>query len=362
MRRRMLMSLGTFIVGGAALGSCAEAGQVRGATGSDGDSAVTVSAAVPPLSGDLIAHDPALLLDDGGAPLAVFSTGDPTIAGGAVLVRVSEDKGSTWSDRQGAWRLSDEPDWTHEAVPGLTNYWAPDVQRVGDEVRLYYSASTFGSARSAIGLMVNDGFDPAHPDEGWRDRGLVLASTGAEGYNAIDPSVLTDSDGRTWMAFGSFWGGIYAVELGEDGLRVDPQAEPIHLVDLGTTLNDVEGAALSEHDGTYYLYASVGSCCRGTDSTYRIIVGRSDSVVGPYEDREGVPLLEGGGTVLLETAPPAYGPGGEAVSGEWMVHHFYDGDNGGAPTLVLRRIAWDNGWPVLRSAAERADASPSAAG
>nr|WP_283251302.1 MULTISPECIES: arabinan endo-1,5-alpha-L-arabinosidase [unclassified Actinomyces] len=289
--------------------------------------------------------------------MAVFSTGDPAIAGGAVLVRVSEDGGTTWGRRQGAWSFSDEPGWTHETVPGLTSYWAPDVVRVGDEVRLYYSASTFGSSRSAIGLMVNTAFDPADPSSGWQDRGPVLTSGDGEDYNAIDPSVITDAEGRTWMAFGSFWGGVFAVELGEDGLRLDPQAPPVLLADRGTDRNDVEGAALARHDGAYYLFLSFGTCCQGTGSTYEIAVGRSQSVTGPYADRDGVPLTQGGGTILLSTAGSAVGPGGESVAGDWLVHHYYDADAGGLPTLSLRRMAWEEGWPVLTSDEEQRDAT-----
>ncbi|WP_158247681.1 arabinan endo-1,5-alpha-L-arabinosidase [Actinomyces qiguomingii] len=342
MRRRSLLAAGVVLASHAALGG------IGGCSAPEGDAAAPGPAAFrPTLTGDLTAHDPALLLDEHGLPLAVFSTGDPALAGGAVLVSLSHDGGTTWGDRIGAWHLGDEPTWTHDAVPGLTNYWAPDVVRLDSEIRLYYAVSTFGSSRSAIGLMANASFDPSQPQAGWEDRGVVLTSGDGEGYNAIDPSVLTDADGRTWMAFGSFWDGIFAVELGQDGLRADPAAAPVHLADRGTALNDVEGAALARHNGWYYLYVSFGTCCRGTGSTYQTAVGRSKTITGPYVDRAGVGLLEGGGTVVLSSRGSMIGPGGGAVAGDWLVHHYYDAENGGAPTLALRRLAWDDDWPVL---------------
>ncbi|MDU0348716.1 arabinan endo-1,5-alpha-L-arabinosidase [Actinomyces sp. MRS3W] len=347
MKRRSLLGLGGLVASQTLLAATSGCAALDDRVAENGP-----SAQVPALAGDLLAHDPALLLDEKGQPLAVFSTGDASIAGGAILVRVSADGGTTWGRRNGAWSLADEPAWTHEAVPGLTNYWAPDVQRVGDEIRLYYAVSTFGSARSAIGLMANSSFDPAAPQVGWEDRGMVMSSGDGENYNAIDPSVLTDAEGRTWMAFGSFWKGIFAVELGEDGLRADPEAPPIHLADRGTALNDVEGAALTRHGDHYYLYLSFGTCCQGTESTYETAVGRAETITGPYLDRSGVPLLEGGGTVLLGSQGSMIGPGGGAVAGDWLVHHYYDADNGGAPTLALRKIAWDDDWPVLLSSEE----------
>ncbi len=41
------------------------------------------------------------------------------------------------------------------------------------------------------------------------------------------------------------------------------------------------------------------TCCSGTSSTCRIIVGRSTSPTGPYLDRGGINLSNGGGTILL---------------------------------------------------------------
>jgi arabinan endo-1,5-alpha-L-arabinosidase len=112
----------------------------------------------------------------------------------------------------------------------------------------------------------------------------------------------------------------------------------------------VEAPYLVRHEEHYYLFTSWDSCCRGADSTYKIAVGRSTSLQGPYLDRDGKPLLDGGGTILLETQEDHVGPGGQSVFGDTLAYHYYDGGNEASPylpTLGLERIRWVDGWPEL---------------
>ncbi len=114
----------------------------------------------------------------------------------------------------------------------------------------------------------------------------------------------------------------------------------------------VEGPYIISHGGYYYLFVSFGFCCRGTDSTYRIVVGRSDSPTGPYLDRNGTPMLAGGGTEILASHGAVIGPGGQSVlrdsDGELLVYHYYDGNAGGAPRPGLNLLGWDEqGWPYV---------------
>ena len=92
-------------------------------------------------------------------------------------------------------------------------------------------------------------------------------------------------------------------------------------------------------DGYYYLFVSFDACCKGTASTYKIMVGRSEDVTGPYQDQCGRPLTDGGGTLILAGYRHIRGPGHNAVlmDGErsWIVHHFYDANSDGVPTLQI---------------------------
>ena len=161
--------------------------------------------------------------------------------------------------------------------------------------------------------------------------------------------MILDEDGDPWMAFGSFWSGIRMVALAwPDGKRADG-AEPLRLADRGVPPNAIEAPYIVLHDGEYFLFVSFDSCCRGLQSTYRVMVGRADEVTGPYLDRDGVPLLEGGGTSVLEGDGGVHiGPGGQSAADGTLAVHFYDGSQGGAFQLALLPLGWDaEGWPIV---------------
>jgi arabinan endo-1,5-alpha-L-arabinosidase len=297
------------------------------------------------LSGDLAAHDPALVAGGPGQPWYVFATGS-TAGDGNIQIRRSAD-GHEWEYLGEVWPK--KPDWLVKTIPGVQNLWAPELVKHGDTWYLYYAASTFGSNHSVIGLATNTTLDPQAPGYEWVDKGPVLESQLSDDFNAIDPATIEDSHGTPWMAFGSFWSGIRMVQLAwPDGMLADPSAVPLRLADRGSPPNAIEAAYIVKHDNYFYLFASRDLCCRGVDSTYNIVVGRSSKVMGPYVDKAGVPMLENGGTQLLATAGREIGPGGQTVSNGYLAYHFYDGDQAGAFQLAIRVLDWDSaGWPVL---------------
>ncbi|KRE29114.1 arabinan endo-1 5-alpha-L-arabinosidase [Agromyces sp. Soil535] len=294
------------------------------------------------LTGDLAAHDPALARD--GDTWYVYSTGNGTVADGNIQVRSSDD-GVTWRYDGEVWQ--EKPGWLRESVPGVDNLWAPELVEHDGIWYLYYSASTFGKNSSVIALATNTTVDPDDPEYAWVDRGPVVTSSSGDDFNAIDPGVAVDAEGTPWMSFGSFWSGIRMVELDwPSGLRAD-DGEPLRLADRGVPPNAIEAPYLVEHDGEWFLFVSLDSCCRGTDSTYRVAVGRSNAPTGPFVDRDGVPLLEGGGTVLLESEGSRIGPGGQSIADGMMALHYYDANLRGAFQQALLPLRWDgDGWPV----------------
>ena len=193
-----------WLVAAAALAVLPGSGAAVATTGGAGDHGAVV---VPALSGDLRAHDPALIRATGRDDRAwyVFSTGDPAVANGTVQIRRALDGrrfeliGTVFTDL---------PAWLRSAVPGVSNIWAPDVTYHAGSYYLYYSGSTFGSNRSVIGLATNTTLDPADPDYRWVDQGQIFASTPADDFNAIDPGLVQAPDGTPYLAFGSFWSGI----------------------------------------------------------------------------------------------------------------------------------------------------------
>jgi arabinan endo-1,5-alpha-L-arabinosidase len=238
------------------------------------------------------------------------------------------------------------PDWVPEQL-GVTpgDAWAPDISYSHGEYRLYYAASQFATNNSVIGLATARRLG-AHTH--WVDRGMVLRTTpGEDDFNAIDPDVITDRDGSQWLALGSFWSGIKLRRLDpETGM---PSTSDTVLRALATRPDPgaVEGPSIVRRGRFYYLFASFDFCCRGVNSDYRLMVGRATDVRGPYVDRRGVPMLQGGGTELLRGYDEFAGPGGADVYGDLLVHHYYDTTDAETPKLSVRRIRWRDGWPTL---------------
>jgi arabinan endo-1,5-alpha-L-arabinosidase len=158
---------------------------------------------------------------------------------------------------------------------------------------------------------------------------------------------IVDHEGSAWLAFGSFWSGLKLIPLELDGTRKGTE-----LYALATRANTaIEAPYLVHRDGFYYLFESVDLCCRGANSTYKTAVGRAADITGPYLDRDGQPLLAGGGTILVTGGTRWRGPGHNAVlrtsSGDYNVYHSYDAQAGGAPTLRIALLTWStDGWPT----------------
>ncbi len=297
-------------------------------------------------------HDPAILKD--GNTYYLFATGAVADREGLLATRTSTDL-TTWTFRGPAYTAL--PAWATAAVPGTSGIWAPDIVKRGSEYRLYYSVSTFGSNRSAIGLTTNSALSLNSPAAGWTDKGAVIQSTSADTFNAIDPAVFTDAEGREWMAFGSFFAGIKLIRLDPaTGLRL--ASEPtIHSLATRPAPGAVEAPFVVRHGDYYYLFASFDSCCQGANSTYNTVVGRSRTVTGPYLDKAGRSMLDGGGSAVLASAQGTgaryVGRGHVAIlqdtAGDHIVYHAYDTQRNGAPTLQIQRLTWDaDGWPVAQ--------------
>lgn len=286
------------------------------------------------LSGNLGTHDPALIEQDG--TFYLWHTG-PRLPGKRTSDLMRWDAApAAFEDRN--------PAWIAREVPGASDLWAPDVSRFGGQYHLYYSASTFGSNASCIGHATRSTL----AEGTWNDQGSVLCSNHGtkDDFNAIDPNVVVDAAGTPWLFFGSFWSGIKAVELDASGKR---KGNAIHAV-ASRGGGAIEGPFVVRRCGYYYLFVSFDKCCSGVDSTYNIRVGRSEQVLGPYVDRDGKAMLEGGGTLVLAGKGRYHGPGHNAVifSGDraYNVYHAYDGENGGNPVLRVAELVWDTeGWP-----------------
>ncbi len=249
-----------------------------------------------------------------------------------------------------------------ESVPAYKGHtWAPDIIKVGDKWYLYFSCSTFGKNISAIGVATNKTLNPQSPDYKWEDLGMVIKSEpGVNDWNAIDPNVIMDEEGNPWLTFGSFWDGIQLVRLDKDMRTpigelktIARRLNPDEVEHLQPTANEnaIEAPFIINKDGYYYLFASHDYCCKGLNSNYKVVVGRSKNVEGPYLDKEGKDMADTGGTLLIAETVNYSGVGHCSVynfDGKWrFAAHGYDKSKNGASKLVLRDIIWEDGWPRL---------------
>jgi arabinan endo-1,5-alpha-L-arabinosidase len=291
-------------------------------------------------------HDPVIARE--GDTYYVFSTGS------RIIVICSPDL-LTWEFCGRVFAAN--PAWTREVNPNLADIWAPDISYFNGRWHLYYAVSTFGTQDSAIGLATNATLDPDSPDYAWEDQGVVLRSRPGDAWNAIDPNLVLDEDGEPWLAWGSFWSGIWLRRVDPATGLLDEAAEPVHLANRTTGPDNtaaIEAPFLVRRGDKWYLFVSFDQCCQGRASTYNVRVGRSDSLAGPYVDRDGVSLLEGGGTLVLAAYDHWAGPGHNGMLVEdgvyWMVYHAYDARQNGIPQLHIESLAWDaEGWPSLPS-------------
>lgn len=292
-------------------------------------------------------HDPVIIKD--GDAYYCFATH------GGIYIRKSTDL-LEWKRPfpPSVFAPTNAPDWSQQLVPASNNdIWAPDVSYFNDKFHIYYSVSTFGKNRSAIGLVTNKTLDSESDDYEWIDEGLVIDSNTSDNFNAIDPNLIIDVDGVPWLAFGSFWTGIKMRRLDYETGKLTKEDEKLYSLARRTVnYGAVEAPFIIRKSDFYYLFASFDFCCRGADSTYHVRVGRSEAVTGPYVDRDGVAMLEGGGTQVTFPTQRWRGPGHNAIlqagDTDYIVHHAYDADHQGIETLRIAPLMWDDeGWPAL---------------
>ena len=331
-------------------------------------------------------HDPVMALGEDGR-YYIFSTGM------GISVMSSSDL-EVWRKEKPVFGREDLQ-WAHDSIKGFRGHvWAPDICRRDGKWWLYYSCSTFGKNRSAIGVATNKTLDPTSSDYKWEDLGPVIVShPHKDKWNAIDPNFITDHEtGEEYLTFGSFWDGIQLVPLQdgriktEGGKQVRPKTIARRIAinraatttvpdgsPSGLTRDDTEAGAPHDHEpgkaadgvkgekpenaieapfiiyneGYYWLFVSWDYCCRGKNSTYRTVYGRSRSITGPYLDMAGKDMAQGGGTLLIGPSDEFYGIGHCSVyrvvrlENEWyFVAHAYDASKNGNAHLFMKKLTF----------------------
>ena len=262
------------------------------------------------------------------------------------------------------------PGWTTDSVPGFGSHvWAPDVIQWHGRWWMAYSCSTFGKNGSAIGLLSSRSLAANL----WKDEGCIVCShdwkvdgegkSSGDNWNAIDPNFVIDDKDNPWLVWGSFWDGIQlarldtTMHLATKPMTIarryspDDQNAAENPTSRFAGRNAIEAPFIFRHGDYYYLFVSWDYCCRGAKSNYRVAVGRSKQVSGPYLDRNGKDMLVGGGTIFLEGDKKEWEAAGHCAAytfdGEDVfICHGYSATHNGAAMLIQRPISWTaDGWP-----------------
>ena len=285
-------------------------------------------------------------------PVSRYSLPDPTVIqaeDGTFYLYATEDIRNTpilhspdlvnWTLIGTAFTRDTRPDF--EPKGGI---WAPDINYINGQYVLFYSMSVWGGEWTC-GIGVATAEKPYGP---FTDRGKLFRSNEIEVQNSIDPFYI-EEDGKKYLFWGSFRG-IYGIELSEDGLSVKPGAQKTQIA--GTAY---EGTYIHKHNGYYYLFASIGSCCEGIKSTYTTVVGRSKKLFGPYVDKQGRPMLGNHHEVVIHKNDSFVGTGhnSEIVTDkngdDWVLYHAVDLSRPGGRKLMLDRVRWRGGWPYVEN-------------
>lgn len=274
-------------------------------------------------------HDPSAIIKGDDNRYYVFSTGD-----GIYGLSSSNPEFTNYREEPTPIDPNNYPSWIDSYVSNFGgNFWAPGIIYMDGYYYLYYSASSFGTSRSVIGVTRT----PSLSNPSWEDQGMVVHSSGGrEAINAIDPAMLRDTDGKIWMSYGSFHGGIGIIEI--DPSTGKTKGSLTHLA--GGNHRDYEAPYIIKNGGYYYLFINRGRCCDLLNSTYSVQVSRSTNVTGPYSGvREFLPAQLGN----------IVGPGHIGYGEGVLSYHYYDGFSNGYPRLFTTTLDFVDGWPVAGS-------------
>jgi arabinan endo-1,5-alpha-L-arabinosidase len=314
--------------------------------------------------------DPAILREhDSATPTwYLFCTSDP-------LSRNERD-GKDWKFHLlPTWRSGDLVHWEFvgDAFAGRPAglaapkafLWAPEPEYFNGRYYLYFTITDVADAHSpepgcdgdtAIGVATSASL--AGP---WQvSPKLVVAprrsGPGCSFHWTLDPKVVATPDGRKFIYYGSYGGGVFVQRLTDDGLAATGAA-----VRVGAS-GRYEGAEVIQHGRYWYLIVSATECCNGPLTGYALFVGRATRPEGPFLDRDGndMAAARAGGTLLLaQNGNRWIGSGHNTMfadaSGQWWtIYHAIDRgdpyfsarDKLTRRVAMLDRIDWVDGWPV----------------
>lgn len=186
-----------------------------------------------------------------------------------------------------------KPMWSRDNT--RSGVWAPDVIFYNNQYYCYYTLGLMGNGanikNSGIGVATSD-----YPYGPWTDHGKLFDGYDCDYRDPIDQCVRQDEDGKLYLFFGSFTG-IYYYPLTENGLSIDSdnlKEDKKLLIGNKNVVSHLnyEAIYICKLRNNYFAFASCGSCCEGKDSTYHVVCFKSESLLGPYYQADGLDGLQ----------------------------------------------------------------------
>ncbi|KAI4634039.1 uncharacterized protein J4E87_001208 [Alternaria ethzedia] len=324
-------------------------------------------------------HDPSIVLGPDGHYYSFSSHGLATTS-----------RASKKNSLEGYWEVVAqvlEPPGSIDDPAQANRLWAPDVHKVGDTYYCYYTVSDFGVSESFIGLATSKTLK----NGSWTDHGMVVSSNSTDApfplskTNTIDAAFIQDAKtGKSYLSYGSWWANLWQFELTKDlkSVKIPTARQLSYTYDPALPTKEQAYANMSlswggasaeeapyinynKEQGFYYLWYSAGLCCGYNPAAlpppgaeYTIFVGRSKSPRGPFVDRNGKDLAEGGGSMVYGSHGNTYAPGGQAVISDYrgsdvLYYHYVNTTFDPLYRDNFKFLGWNpikyvKGWPVLQ--------------
>lgn len=252
-----------------------------------------------------------------------------------------------WEFKRTAFRNATKPQ-----IPGGGAFWAPEIRHINGKYVLYFSWAKWGDGDASYTAV-------ATSDSPLGDfvNSKELLTKEDFGSNCID-QFYYEEDNKKYMFVGSF-NGIYVTELTDDGLSVKRNENGTPTLKKQVCGKAFEGTNIYKKNGYYYLFASINNCCDGERSRYKVVVGRSQDLLGPYLDNSGKDMINNAWELVLEgDGQKFFGPGHNSIivqddaGTDWMIYHSYVKENGevGGRLGMLDRVLWtEDGWPYIKN-------------
>ena len=252
-----------------------------------------------------------------------------------------------WEFKRTAFRNATKPQ-----IPGGGAFWAPEIRHINGKYVLYFSWAKWGDGDASYTAV-------ATSDSPLGDfvNSKELLTKEDFGSNCID-QFYYEEDNKKYMFVGSF-NGSYVTELTDDGLSVKRNENGTPTLKKQVCGKAFEGTNIYKKNGYYYLFASINNCCDGERSRYKVVVGRSQDLLGPYLDKSGKDMINNAWELVLEgDGQKFFGPGHNSIivqddaGTDWMIYHSYVKENGevGGRLGMLDRVLWtEDGWPYIKN-------------